>query len=94
MGSVCVKFHDDRCKGKVVMRTELFYLSAHLQKDGRTNRVIPVYPSNFVAGYNNHVFLNLFWIKIFIFKQLMSNNENLAKIWSKIFYFVFSTCSL
>ena len=44
MGSLCVKFHDDRCKGKVVMQTEPFNLTAHLQTDGRTDRVIPIYP--------------------------------------------------
>ena len=35
MGRLFVKFHDDRCKGKLVMRTEPFYLTARLQTDGR-----------------------------------------------------------
>ena len=58
MGSLYVKFHDDRCKGNVVMQTEPFYLTVRLQTDGRTDgqtdgrmdRVIPVYPPDLVAG--------------------------------------------
>ena len=38
-----MKFHEDRCKGEVVMHLKLFYLTARLQTDGRT---IP----NFFAG--------------------------------------------
>ena len=56
LSSLCVKFHDERCKGKVVMRTEPFYLTARLQTDRRTDgqtdgqgdSSIP--PPNFVAG--------------------------------------------
>ena len=48
-----MKFHDERCKGKVVMRTEPFYLTARLQTDRRTDgqgdSSIPP-PPNFVAG--------------------------------------------
>ena len=57
MGSLHVKFHDDRCKGKAVMRRKPKY-GRHT--DGQTDMVIPVYPPNFVAGggggYNNHVY--------------------------------------
>ena len=51
-----MKFHEDRCKGEAFMRLKPFYLTARLQTDrrtdGRTDRVIPVYPPppNFVAG--------------------------------------------
>ena len=51
MGGLHVKFHDDRCKGKAVMRRKP---KCGRQTDGQTNRqtdmVIPVYPPNFVAG--------------------------------------------
>ena len=47
-----MKFHDERCKGKEVMRTEPFYLTARLQTDrqtdGQGDSSIP--PPNFVAG--------------------------------------------
>ena len=46
MGSLHVKFHDDRCKGKAVMRRK----PKCGRTDGRTDMVIPVYPPNFVAG--------------------------------------------
>ena len=56
MGSVPIKFHEDRCKGEAVMRTKPFYLTARLQTDGQTDgrtdgqgdSSIP--PPNFVAG--------------------------------------------
>ena len=47
MGSLHVKFHNDRCKGKAVMRRKP---KCGRQTDGRTDMVIPVYPPNFVAG--------------------------------------------
>ena len=47
MGSLHVKFHDDRCKGKAVMRRKP---KCGRQMDGQTDMVIPVYPPNFVAG--------------------------------------------
>ena len=47
MGSLHVKFHDDRCKGKAVMRRKPFSMRT---TDGRTDMVIPVYPPNFVVG--------------------------------------------
>ena len=46
MSSLYLKLHDNRCKGKVVMQTEPFYLTGRLQ----TDRAIPVLPPNFVAG--------------------------------------------
>ena len=45
-----VKFHEDRCKGEAVMRLKPFYLTARLQTDGRTDRVIPVYPLTSLRG--------------------------------------------
>ena len=52
-----MKFHDERCKGKEVMRTEPFYLTARLQTDrqtdGQGDSSIP--PPNFVAGGINIV---------------------------------------
>ena len=45
-----MKFHEDRCKEEAVMRMKSFYLTMHLQTDRQTDRVIPVYPPNFVAG--------------------------------------------
>ena len=45
-----MKFHEDRCKGEAVMPMKPFYLTMRLQTDGRTDRVIPVSPPNFVAG--------------------------------------------
>ena len=47
MGSLHVKFHDDRCKGKAVMRRKP---KCGGQTDGQMDMVIPVYPPNFVAG--------------------------------------------
>ena len=47
MGSLYVKFHDDRCKGKAVMCRKP---KCGRQTDGQTDMVIPVYPPNFVAG--------------------------------------------
>ena len=38
IGRLHVKFHEDRCKGKAVMRLKPFYLTARLQTDGRTDR--------------------------------------------------------
>ena len=64
MSSLCLKFHDDRCKGKVVMQIEPFYLTARLQTDG----VIQVYPPNFVAGGINT--LKLFIVAIIWQKQV------------------------
>ena len=43
-------FHEDRCKEEAFVRLEPFYLTARLQTDRQTDRVIPVYPPNFVAG--------------------------------------------
>ena len=70
LSSLCVKFHDERCKGKVVMRTEPFYLTARLQTDrrtdGRTDRVIPVYPPpNFVAGG----IISFLWVVNIVYTQ-------------------------
>ena len=50
-----MKFHDDRCKGKAVMRRKPFSVIYALyaddrRTDGQTDMVIPVYPPNFVAG--------------------------------------------
>ena len=42
-----MKFHDDRCKGKAVMR---WTPKCGRQTDGQTDMVIPVSPPNFVAG--------------------------------------------
>ena len=42
-----MKFHDDRCKGKAVMRRKP---KCGRQTDRQTDMVIPVYPPNFVAG--------------------------------------------
>ena len=42
-----MKFHDDKCEGKAVMRRKP---KCGRQTDGRTDMVIPVYPPNFVAG--------------------------------------------
>ena len=54
MGSLHVKFHDDRCKGKAVMRRKPKCGRTDGRTDRRTDRrtdtVIPVYPPNFVAG--------------------------------------------
>ena len=51
-----MKFHEDRCKGEAFMRLKPFYLTTRLQTDGRTDRVIPVNPPNFVAGGYKKVF--------------------------------------
>ena len=53
-----MKFREDRCKGEAVMHMKPFYLTMRLQTDrrtdrhtdSRTDRVITVYPPNFVAG--------------------------------------------
>ena len=51
-----MKFHEDRCKGEAFMRLKPFYLTAHLQTDGRTDRKTDGQgdsrfpPPNFVAG--------------------------------------------
>ena len=64
MGSLHVKCHDDRCKGKAVMRRKPKCAGqTDGQTEGRTDRqtdmVIPVYPPTFVAGgYNNQYFCN------------------------------------
>ena len=50
MGSLHVKFHDDRCKGKAVMRRKPKCGRTDGRTDGQTDMVIPVYPPNFVAG--------------------------------------------
>ena len=42
-----MKFHDDRCKRKAVMRRKP---KCGRQTDGQTDMVIPVYPPYFVAG--------------------------------------------
>ena len=47
MGSLRVKFRDDKGKGKAVMRRKP---KCGRQTDGQTDMVIPVYPPNFVAG--------------------------------------------
>ena len=55
MGSLHVKFHDDRCKGKAVMRRKPKY--------GRTDRrtwFIQYTPPNFVAGGIN-IALEVIW---------------------------------
>ena len=52
MGSLHVKFHDDRCKGKAVMRRKPKCGRTDGRTDRQTDMVIPVYPPNFVAGYN------------------------------------------
>ena len=43
-----MKFHDDRCKGKAVMRRKPN--ADDRRTDGQTDMVIPVYPPNFVVG--------------------------------------------
>ena len=49
-----MKFHDDRCKGKAVMRRKpnCDWTDGRTdgRTDGQTDMVIPVYPPNFVAG--------------------------------------------
>ena len=53
MGSVPMKFHEDRCKGEAVMRAKPFYLTARLQTDGQTDGRTGWFqytPPNFVAG--------------------------------------------
>ena len=46
-----MKFHDDRCKGKAVMRRKPKCGRTDGRTDGQTDMVIPVYPPpNFVAG--------------------------------------------
>ena len=47
-----MKFHDDRCKGKAVMRREPKCGRTDGRTGGQTDMVIPVYPPppNFVAG--------------------------------------------
>ena len=62
MGRLHVKFHEDRCKGEAFIRLKPFYLIARLQTDGRTDRVIPVYPPpNFVAGGIINITLFMRW---------------------------------
>ena len=45
-----MKFHDDRCKGKAVMRRKPKCARTDGRTDGQMDMVIPVYPPNFVAG--------------------------------------------
>ena len=55
-----MKFHDDRCKGKAVMRRKPKCGRTDGQTDGQTDRrtdrrtdmVIPVYPLTSLRGYN------------------------------------------
>ena len=69
VGRLHVKFHQDTCKGEAFMRLKPFYLTARLQTDRRTDRVIPVYPPpNFVAGgiITKTLFLQIFGNAAFI----------------------------
>ena len=78
MGSLHVKFHDDRCKGKAVMRRKP---KCGRQTDGQTDMVIPVYPPNFVAG----------GIIIYVSSQLFTSFKMKNKTKSSEFLTVYQT---
>ena len=59
MGRLHVKFHEDRCEREAVMRLKPFYLTVHLQTDGRTDGRTDgqgdssILPLTSLRGYNN-----------------------------------------
>ena len=71
-----MKFHDDRCKGKAVMRRK----PKCGRTDGQTDMVIPVYPPNFVAG---GITINLQTLRVKIYFTLYVWNWYLPDQWKE-----------